>query len=77
MPLDAGTIGCPIRTPPGAAVPRHQEKYLTKVEGKVARVTGASLCIGEAAARRLAVAGDRVSGTSRPNPEPDRSSPST
>jgi hypothetical protein len=77
MPLDAVTIGSPIRTPSGAALPPHQKKYLAKVEGKVARVTGASLCIGEAAARRLAVAGDRVSCTSRPNPEPDRSSPST
>jgi hypothetical protein len=44
---------------------------MVKAEEKFARVTVA--CIGEAAVRRRQEAGGRISGTSRPHPEPDRS----
>jgi len=41
MPVDAATIGYPIRVPPSAAVPWHQEQYVARAEEKFAHVTGA------------------------------------
>jgi hypothetical protein len=51
MPVDAVTIGHPIRVPCSAAFPSHHEKYVAKAEEKFARVTVA--CIGQPTARRL------------------------
>jgi NADP-dependent 3-hydroxy acid dehydrogenase YdfG len=47
---------------------------MTKVTRKIALVTGASSCIGEATAQRLATAGYKVYGTSRRRAESGRRS---
>jgi NAD(P)-dependent dehydrogenase (short-subunit alcohol dehydrogenase family) len=49
----------PLEGPPA------MEKYVTKLNGKIALVTGASSGIGEVTAQRLATAGYKVYGTSR------------